>query len=851
MAKKKIEVDPNQLSFDFTIQAEDLFVPADLENIKKMLPQLYETQQEDVAFAEARFMKHKGVMFTNGTGTGKTFVGLGIIKRFYSQGQKDILIVVPTEQKSIDWIQEASHLNLKIQKLIDINDGGENITVTTYANFYQNHELNKRDFDLIVYDESHYLSQNSQGLNTVYQEKHKLLANLPSAAKKKAYGLAGEVPSSDDPNYSELHKQWRARRKQIVEDIVAKTKVVFLSATPFAYQKSLEYADGCLWTINETKEFDDYKSYGYNEPNDWESFMIENFGYRMRTNKLTMPESGVDQNLMEREFFEKQNKIGAMSTKQLILDYDYSRDFIIVDSEIGNTINDGMKMFWTDEFRKKYRFLTEFIQRKYDFNYINQLLEVVKAQEIAPRIQQHLDLDRKVVVFHGYNHSKISHPFKFDLYSLARKGDEWQMVRAQNELNDFNIEYAHLVNLDLSNLKNTREAILSKFPQARQFNGTVPKKRRSKYIEEFNTDYSMTNVLLVQERAGKEGISLHDKTGIQQRVAINLGLPTAPTTAIQLEGRIYRSGLKSNAIYEYVTVQTDFERIAFGTTIAKRSKTVENLAMGKLARDLEIAFKDGYLNASYFEPSFEQGTGGKDADRIVIDVSDFQKAITYYFGNLKKTSRNKSREGKDYFATPEPLGYKMVEWLRPQPSESGLEPSAGHGAIARFFPGTTTNKFIEPSLNLSSKLQVHNTGEVLNMRFEDYYIGNKYNFIAMNPPFGVGGKDAAEHLKKACGHMKYTKSRLLCIVPDGASMQKRLDKFYEDPEDYFQSYNLKLTGELILPACTFERAGTSVRCKILKIEKQTEENQFKFSRVDLSHCIGINDFFAELEHLNF
>lgn len=203
--------------------------------------------------------------------------------------------------------------------------------------------------------------------------------------------------------------------------------------------------------------------------------------------------------------------------------------------------------------------------------------------------------------------------------------------------------------------------------------------------------------------------------------------------------------MRSNAIYEYATIQTTTERYAFATKIAQRSKTAENLAMGNLARDLETAFKEGYKNAHTDEPNTNQGIGGKEADRFLFTISEFDKAKTFYFARGKKTSSNKAREGVDYFATPEPLGMKMVEWLNPQANENLLEPSAGHGAIGRFFPGNTNNHFIELSHYLASELSINATGKVHNIAFENYHISNKFSKIAMNPPFGASGKTAMEN----------------------------------------------------------------------------------------------------------
>lgn len=830
----------NQLTLNFFETIE--FIPGCLENIRSMLPKLFDTQIEDVAAAENRFQQGKGYLFTNGTGTGKTYVGLGISKRFYEQDKREILIVVPTQKKCSDWEEEAVNFGLKIYPLNGINDQGFEITVTTYANFYQNEAILKRDFDLVIYDESHYLNQNEQGSYTSYYMQHQEVVKVPSVVKPKVkkYDFLYSRDNLDREVFDE--NQYR----EIVIKMVEKTKVVFLSATPFAYHKSIKYADGCLFDIYETIDEPEYDD-SYNTPTGWSKFMVENFGYRMRYNKCTIPESGVDVNLMERNFFEKWKEKGVMSTRQINLQFDYSREFISLDSEIGQKIEEGFELFWDDAFCDKYPILSERIHKKHNHLYITQLLECIKAREICKRIKQHLDLGRKVVVFHNYNNSLPSHPFQFDISEFLEK-DEFGNYDLENEIMNFKKQYSYFWNLNLNYLINVRETLRLFFPQAKEFNGTVNKKYRSLNINEFNRDGSDTNLIIVQIKAGQEGISLHDRTGIHQRVLINLGLPTAPTQAIQTEGRIYREGLKSNAIYEYATLQTTTERYAFATKIAERSKTAENLAMGNLARDLETAFKEGYNNSHSDDPNINQGTGGKESDKFLFTITEFDKSKTYYFARGKKTSGNKSKEGVDYFATPEPLGMKMVEWLNPQPNEDLLEPSAGHGAIGRFFPNTTTNHFVEPSHFLASQLAVNALGSVHNTSFEHYYIGNKFHKIAMNPPFGTSGKTAMEHVEKACKMLHWFGGELLAIIPNGPSMEKRLNQFFEDSKNS----RYQLTGEIILPSCTFERAGTSVYCRIIRIQDGYHHGQYKpYSKIDLSYINKIEEFFSEIEHLEF
>lgn len=204
----------------------------------------------------------------------------------------------------------------------------------------------------------------------------------------------------------------------------------------------------------------------------------------------------------------------------------------------------------------------------------------------------------------------------------------------------------------------------------------------------------------------------------------------------------------------------------------------------------------------------KQGKGGKTADRSVeVSVAnDFERAIMHYYATQKRTSANRSREGTDYYATPEPLGFKMVEWADGREGDNYLEPSAGHGAIARYVPVSGKLTAIEPSTELYSKLNLlagGGTRKVLQGTFEEHSLVNKYDVILMNPPFGVGGKTAAEHIAKAYLHLRKG-GRIVAIVPDGPAMQKRLDALlYGEKADK----DMILRAEVRLPGVTFGRAG--------------------------------------------
>ena len=159
----------------------------DEANIRESLPVLLPEQQDDVLKAEKRFFgdQHKnkalangkGMLFTNGTGTGKTFTALGVIKRFAKQGKTNILIVVPSEAKINDWIKDAELLGLSVNALINTKDIGEGINITTYATFRTNENLKNRDLDLVVYDESHRIMDEKKGTASSTTFTHYQMAN--------------------------------------------------------------------------------------------------------------------------------------------------------------------------------------------------------------------------------------------------------------------------------------------------------------------------------------------------------------------------------------------------------------------------------------------------------------------------------------------------------------------------------------------------------------------------------------------------------------------------------------------------------------------------------------------------
>lgn len=907
-------------------QAESISVKTgDINNIRETLPFLLPQQQEDVLRAETQFFDEthqdrehangKGYMFTNGTGTGKTYTGLGIVKRFVKQGKKRILILTPSQPKVRDWINDGKNLGLEIKSLDDwakergttaTTEAGEGTIITTYANFRQNEELLNGTFDLIVYDESHRLMENKNAANTIGTNQHHMIANRDILqatvrlrkinpiyqklnkvheefmAKRENLVSQGLIPYSFNvdnwneedaerfPDLAKLRKRYLELRDVIVKEVdpqieeqakkdAAHTKVVFLSATPFNTRENIDYAQGYIFSYPDKEQ-----TRGYSIASPQTIFFEEHFGaaYKWRYGRLEHSERNAEAIAQqEREFSDwLQHTLCTMSGRIIDSEYDYSRDFPVVSVEHAEEINNAAEEILRDKY-----FNMAYHKVFGNYNYAGALFETLKVATLIPRIKQHLKAGRKVVIFHRRVESKtpLIPPFAAMLSACHAIIDEMKMKNmpkeeidaARHRLEELKEKWRGLLKWEsMLDYSMPREQIAKAFgaDNVLYFSGQESTKEKNQAVDSFNNDESGKNIIVIQEASGKEGISLHDTTGKHQRVLITLALPQSPITALQIEGRIYRIGNRSNAIFEYPLLGLNSEIILFGQKFNGQIGTTENLALGSQARNLRESFARSVEESGKDVPIEEQGFGGKEADAAERDeTSPFDRAVLDYYGNQKLKGKRDSREGVDYYPTPEPLGFKMVEWGNLNDGETALEPSAGHGAIARYVPSANPLTAIEPSQNLFAKLQLKAGGsgrKFVNTIFEGYNVVNKHDVIFMNPPFGTGGRLAVDHVAKAFTHLTEG-GRIVAIIPRG-STDKKFDKWIDEQE------NAVVTGEIMLPDITFQQAGTSVMARVLVIDKVTNQSirseaESKYRRIDLSRrkYDKIEDFFEDIRDI--
>lgn len=930
--KKEIAT-PNAEKYKRQVAAEPIKVKVgDIKNIEETLPFLLPQQHEDVLRAETQFFgkehadrEHaygKGYMFTNGTGTGKTFTGLGIAKRLVKQGKGRILIVTPSQKKVSDWIKDGHNLNMEIRDLDNwakergttaTTESGEGVVITTFANFGVNKKLLETKWDAVIYDESHRIMENKNGTETARSMQHYMMTNRseqhcflrlqetnkdyqklkslgerfdaerdkevkriqdeykashPSATPRDvAYATSRMLPKERNgftpgdyasfPKLGKIHAEFVKALSHYTNDVKPKleaqaknewkdTKTVFLSATPFNTRENLDYAEGYIFKYPEEEKGG--RMSGRTQ------FYLDHFGaaYKFRYNRLEQstsnPEAVAKQEIEFSDYL--QDTLGTMSGRIIDSPYDYSRDFPTVSPDHAEEFNQAVQ----DAVRGHGVLADAYRRTIGDYNYGSALFETMKVANIIERIKAHLDAGRKVVIFHRRVETKepLKPPFASMLeqanrsIALMKPGEEQK--KAIQAVKDFRKKYADLLEWEQTlDYSMPREQIAKVFGKDKVlfFSGKESTKAKDKAVDTFNSDDSGKNIIVIQEASGKEGISLHDTTGKHQRVCITLALPQSPITALQIEGRTYRIGNKSNAIFEYPILGLNSEMMLFGQKFNNQVSTTENLALGSQARSLRDSFANGILEHSGVVPIDQQGVGGKEFDAPKDQSTDgFDNAVLDYYSNQKLNSRN--REGVDYFPTPEPLGYKMMEWANMGEGDTVMEPSAGHGAIARYAPKGNQMVAIEPSQSLFAKLQLKAGGlgrKFVNTIFENYDISNKHDVVVMNPPFGTAGATAIAHLGKAFKHLEEG-GRVVVLIPRG-STDKKFEKWIEGEK------TAVMRAEVALPDIVFKQAGTNVVCRVVVVDKiSNEAMRAKAGSVEKwnlgGHYDKIEDFFEDL-----
>jgi len=581
-------------------------------------------------------------------GNGKTVDGVPNIISYSS-------LATNKHVQEVDWdliICDEAHHIASGQKRTDVNGKPEEIGVYTtafrglfghkqgglsgyvrikYSELYKQLDNLKEKFDLLNEKMSRLdMASLSRTLTPKEQEQmDKIKAEFPKV-KNEFNALRvklNEIAAKERPLYTKRKKE-------------TSTKTLLLSATPFAYPQNAYYAEGLLFDYADSR-------FGGSSG----GFLTKVFSFVVQKSGKIVPAKDrygqvLDTTAKEIAFHDKLVEDGAMVNRRLVGDKDYNRRFIKVKtnniteklkeiahvmgaisgaggeitlSEKGKVVEEAKKRAAEDApipsgKGKEGSFADLWLSRMnmaLDF-----VLETEKASASVPVIKSYLSRGKKVVLYHDLKESKITRPFKLTDAEYKRMNAE-----QKKQYNAFKKMFPEYADLDLSQELSAINIIKEAFGDKVRFvNGNESDGRRKAAVKEFNDDNSGVDIIMVTSAAGQEGISLHDKTGAYPRVLINLGLPVRPTAAIQIEGRIYRYGAKSDAMFRYLITGSSDEQNAFYEKIATRSKTAENMALGSEARALDIAFQNGFFSAAHdlggkFDyTTDEESTGGKESD---------------------------------------------------------------------------------------------------------------------------------------------------------------------------------------------------------------------------------------------
>lgn len=581
-------------------------------------------------------------------GNGKTVDGVPNIISYSS-------LATNKHVQEVDWdlivCDEAHHI-ASGQKRTDVNGKPEEIGVytTAFRGLFGHKQGGFSGYMRIKYSE---LYKQLDGLKEKSDSLGEKIAKLSEAARERALTPKEQERlnkfKTESPKLENEIKALRVKLYKIEEKerpLYAKrkkdasTKTLLLSATPFAYPQNAYYAEGLLFDYADSR-------FGGSSG----GFLTKVFNFVIQQSGKIVPKRDsygqlIDTTAKEIAFHDKLVEDGAMVNRRLVGDKDYNRRFIKVKtnnvteklkeiahimgaisdaggdialSEKGKVVEEAKKRAAEDTpvpsgKGKEGSFADLWLSRMnmaLDF-----VLETEKASASVPVIKSYLSRGKKVVLYHDLKESKITRPFKLTDAEYKRMNAE-----QKKQYNAFKKMFPEYVDLDLSQELSAINIIKEAFGDKVRFvNGNESDSKRKAAVKEFNDDNSGVDIIMVTSAAGQEGISLHDKTGAHPRVLINLGLPVRPTAAIQIEGRIYRYGAKSDAMFRYLITGSPDEQNAFYEKIATRSKTAENMALGSEARALDIAFQNGFFSAvnnlgkKFDYATDEESTGGKESD---------------------------------------------------------------------------------------------------------------------------------------------------------------------------------------------------------------------------------------------
>ncbi len=238
------------------------------------------------------------------------------------------------------------------------------------------------------------------------------------------------------------------------------------------------------------------------------------------------------------------------------------------------------------------------------------------------------------------------------------------------------------------------------------------------------------------------------------------------------------------------------------------------------------------------------GAGSADGAWSQRDAFDFlESAVTHYLRSTDRewslrdlpelqrllsrlpthTVRSEDQIRYQQFSTPIDLAALVVALAKVRPTDTVLEPSAGHGSLVSMLPNDIDLQLNELDPKRLAKLKLlfpNNTVTNLDgaMLTSVGATARRPTVVLMNPPFsrsegrGADHYAAIRHLRSAIARAAPT-ARIVAIMPDWFTTSATMDRIYQET-----LANCTVSLSCRLSSC-YAKQGTSVAVRLLVIDK--------------------------------
>ncbi len=622
------------------------------ENPDGKKQKLFPHQSDGGERAWTAFKAGHGMLCQDDAGLGKTLTGLSAIQHgLQNEGVKRVLICVPGKGKSgikKQWKEDAELYGIKVQ---DANQDRESMAdgAGVWSVAYDHHEF----YDTV--EESNWDEEREEMVTKKVIQLKPWLRDFDMIVFDESHNLAGTSKPGEMSNIAKAGVK--------MHDEVKDNKVLYLSATPFTNVRDMHYLRAMGW-FKTGAEFKDWAVQAgcSSDPGECGDIPAR---INNPTSSLPMVQiaavSHVDGTSIKRT-----TTLEGLSSDfhDTILEdlIDIPSHILEKHPELANIYQDAVKTF-------------KLADKMFDIaqgagygmalpaqktNWRKSYWETLKVVEAIKKGEEALAAGKQVGFFtnyHQYSNSIIggagpdrglSKTFRDRAEEAAEMGD-WDEVKKNQDAAEKLEDLAK----DLPPSTNPVDILASHFggkAKVAEAHGRTTKKLTAEQ-DAFQKGHKQVMVGTMA-KAGT-GLSWHDDEGIAARVQVNLGLPWTGTAFTQVSGRMHRLGSQSDTEMFWLLGDNDTEK-SNAATVAARLRSMGSLVSG----DPDMAVDAAQLAA--FETGLDVSAEDLKGELLGVDVEDGESAED---AKPRKGQTEEGQEARDHFRSYAESRYSGVDVL--------------------------------------------------------------------------------------------------------------------------------------------------------------------------------------------